>query len=260
MQWWDSVIKKSKKITEKSKNNHNFLFYSIFFFFENLAFSVWVLLRFFSFPEQLNRWPCHSVSHSVTQSLTVRLLLTNKERPKRHVTFETFDQSDEEIWNDHFFQTFSNFFLSIFSTFSQLFLNLFLNLFSSFLAVQNSSIADLVTHSLAHSLSKWPFDYDKQKATLETCDLSNIWSEKLEDITWPKKLTMLDNYLTMFTILDNFLQFWTILTTFKFFFTILNFFLQFSTNLYHFLPYWQFFIFFYNFGQFWQCALIRRPF
>ena len=37
------------------------------------------------------------VTQSVSQSLRVLLLLTNKERPlKRHVTFETFDQSDEK--------------------------------------------------------------------------------------------------------------------------------------------------------------------
>ena len=38
------------------------------------------------------------VTHSVTHSLRVLLLLTYKERPERPVTFETFDQSDEETW------------------------------------------------------------------------------------------------------------------------------------------------------------------
>ena len=36
------------------------------------------------------------VTHSLTHSLTVLLLLTYSERPQRLVTFETFDQSDEE--------------------------------------------------------------------------------------------------------------------------------------------------------------------
>ena len=36
------------------------------------------------------------VTHSLTESLTVLLLLRYKERPQRPVTFETFDQSDEE--------------------------------------------------------------------------------------------------------------------------------------------------------------------
>ena len=37
---------------------------------------------------QLNWWPCHRV--------IVQSFLTYKEQPKRPVTFETFDQSDEE--------------------------------------------------------------------------------------------------------------------------------------------------------------------
>ena len=36
------------------------------------------------------------VTHSLTESVTVLLLLTFKERPLRPVTFETFDHSDEE--------------------------------------------------------------------------------------------------------------------------------------------------------------------
>ena len=45
-------------------------------------------------PEQLNRWPCHSV----TESVRVLLLLTYKERPWRPLTFETFDHTDEKTW------------------------------------------------------------------------------------------------------------------------------------------------------------------
>ena len=40
------------------------------------------------------------VTHWVTDWLTVLLLLRYKERPERPVTFETFDQSDEETWPD----------------------------------------------------------------------------------------------------------------------------------------------------------------
>ena len=48
-----------------------------------------------------------------------------------------------------------------------------------FLAVQNSSIGDLVTHWVTH----WPFDFDMQRATPETCDLWDIWN--LEQLrTW----------------------------------------------------------------------------
>ena len=60
-----------------------------------------------------------------------------------------------------------------------------------FLAVQNSSIGDLVTHwltqSLSHSLTHSTFTFDTQRATPETCDLWNIRSEIIGDMTWPKK-------------------------------------------------------------------------
>ena len=54
----------------------------------------------FSCPEQLNRWPCHSVTHWLTDWLRVFYWLTYKEWPMRLLTFETFDQSDEETWPD----------------------------------------------------------------------------------------------------------------------------------------------------------------
>ena len=40
------------------------------------------------------------VTHWLTDSLTVLYWLRYKERPQRPVTFETFDQSDEETWPD----------------------------------------------------------------------------------------------------------------------------------------------------------------
>ena len=60
-----------------------------------------------------------------------------------------------------------------------------------FLAVQNSSIGDLVTHSLTHSVTFWFWHY---RVTLETCDLWDIWSEWWGDMTWPKN-TYLPTYL-----------------------------------------------------------------
>ena len=39
------------------------------------------------------------------------------------------------------------------------------------LAVQNSSIGDLVANSLTHSLTHSTFTFDTQRATPETCDL-----------------------------------------------------------------------------------------
>ena len=64
----------------------------------------------------------------------------------------------------------------------------FFNDFTSVLAVQNSSIGDLVTHWLTESLTESrTFTFDIHRATSETCDLCNIWSESLGDMTWPKK-------------------------------------------------------------------------
>ena len=40
-------------------------------------------------------------------------------------------------------------------------------------------------HSLTHSLSESHFWFDTQRATLETCDLWDIWSEWWGDMTWP---------------------------------------------------------------------------
>ena len=41
----------------------------------------------------------------------------------------------------------------------------------------DSSIGDLVTHSLTHWVSKWPFKKHHNRVTLEICDLWDIWSE-----------------------------------------------------------------------------------
>ena len=43
-----------------------------------------------------------------------------------------------------------------------------------FLAVQNSSIGDLVTHSLTHSVTH-DFTIDIQRAILKTCDPRDMW-------------------------------------------------------------------------------------
>ena len=57
-----------------------------------------------------------------------------------------------------------------------------------FLAVQNSSIGDLVTNSLTHSLTHGTLLIDIQRATQETFDLWDIWSQWWEDMTWPTKI------------------------------------------------------------------------
>ena len=50
---------------------------------------------------------------------------------------------------------------------------------SLFLAVQNSSIGDLVTQSVTHSLTNWvTFTFAIQRAILETCDHWDIWSDR----------------------------------------------------------------------------------
>ena len=47
-----------------------------------------------------------------------------------------------------------------------------------------------LTHSLSHWVTHWltegTFTFDIHRATSETCDLCNIWSESLGDMTWPK--------------------------------------------------------------------------
>ena len=55
---------------------------------------VCISIYIFSCPQQLNRWPCHSLTNSVTHSL---LLLTLQSDP-RELWPLTFDQSDEETW------------------------------------------------------------------------------------------------------------------------------------------------------------------
>ena len=65
--------------------------------------------------------------------------------------------------------------------------NGFLAKFWSFLAVQNSSIGNLVTHSLTESLTDWvTFTFAIQRAILETCYHWDIWSEWWGDMTWLK--------------------------------------------------------------------------
>ena len=64
--------------------------------------------------------------------------------------------------------------------------NLYLSDVGIFLAVHNSSIGDLVTDSLTDSLTHWQYFYFwHYRVTLETCDLSDIWSEWWENMTWP---------------------------------------------------------------------------
>ena len=54
---------------------------------------------FLAVPRQLYRFPCHSLTDSLTDSLPV-LKDTTKEHSERLVTLETCYQSDEETWPD----------------------------------------------------------------------------------------------------------------------------------------------------------------
>ena len=71
-----------------------------------------------------------------------------------------------------------------------------------FLAVQNSSIGDLVTDSVTDWLTNFYFWH--YRVTLETCDLWDIWSEWWRDMIWLKKdlptniPTHLPTYLPMY--------------------------------------------------------------
>ena len=59
--------------------------------------SYYTIPKFFSCPQQLNRWPCHWLTDWLTFTFDIT------EWPERLVTFETFDQSDEETWPDQHF-------------------------------------------------------------------------------------------------------------------------------------------------------------
>ena len=73
-----------------------------------------------------------------------------------------------------------------------------------FLAVQNSSIGDLVTDWVTDWVTFWFWHY---RVTLETCDLWDIWSEWWRNMTWP---TFWQFFLTifefLFTFFENFLK------------------------------------------------------
>ena len=58
---------------------------------------------------------------------------------------------------------------------------------NDFLAVQNSSLGDLVTDWLTHSLTNSTFTFKIQRATQEACDLWYIWSEWWGDHLTKKK-------------------------------------------------------------------------
>ena len=115
-------------------------------FFEHLCHIYIYIYSFFSCPEQLNRWPCHSVCHS----LTVLLLLTLQSDPRdlwplrhlfrvkrRHALTEK-KPTYPPTYLPNFFSTFVqlsstfpnfssifflNFFSTLFLTFPQLFSN-----------------------------------------------------------------------------------------------------------------------------------------
>ena len=51
-----------------------------------------------------------------------------------------------------------------------------------------------VTLSLTDSDTQSTFTFDIQRATQETCNLWDIWSEWWGDMTWPKKYNDKDKY------------------------------------------------------------------
>ena len=53
----------------------------------------------FSWPEQLNRWPCHYHTHAVSQSVSDILVLAFSELSQTHVTFLTINHKDEEAYD-----------------------------------------------------------------------------------------------------------------------------------------------------------------
>ena len=62
-------------------------------------------VHIFSCPQQLNRWPCHWLTNWLSHFYFCDIT----EWPKRLVTFETFDQSDEETWPVQHFDIFWQF-------------------------------------------------------------------------------------------------------------------------------------------------------
>jgi len=84
---------------------------------------MYTFIFILSCPKQLKRWPCHSLTDSLTQSGPYKL--TFKEQPKRIATFETFDQSVGETWPDLHLNNLWHFWLllTIFLTISTIFQN-----------------------------------------------------------------------------------------------------------------------------------------
>ena len=98
------------------------------------------------------------VTQSLTHWLTVLYWLTYKERPKRLMTFETFDWSDEETWTD-----------------------------------QKKTMIGTKTKTKTMTETN-TFREHLQRAILDTFDLWDIWSEWWRDMNWPKKDNNKDNY------------------------------------------------------------------
>ena len=73
-----------------------------------------------------------------------------------------------------------------------------------FLAVQNSSLGDLVTHSPLGLVTHATFTFDIQRATLETYDLWDIWSEWQGNMSWPWPTLWQLLILLFITIFTNF--------------------------------------------------------
>ena len=82
-----------------------------------------------------------------------------------------------------------------------------------FLAVQNSSIGDLVTHSLTDWLTNsLTFTFAVQRTILETCYHWDIWSEWWGDMTWLKIFRKFKKFQKIWKIFwksEHFSKIWT---------------------------------------------------
>ena len=124
---------------------------------------------FFSCPEQLNRWPCHSVTDWLTHSLTQGTLLIDIQR----ATQETCDLWDLwlEWWGD-----------------------------MNWPKKKTMTGTKTKTKTMTETNT---FRKHLQRATLETCDLWDIRSEWWGDMTWPKKYNDNDKYKDKGNYKDN---------------------------------------------------------
>ena len=120
--WWKKLRRKNHICQRWRSSQLIMISFSLLLLLTQISQLHWDQILIFSCPQQLNRWPCHSLTHSVTQSLPL-LKNSTKEHSQNLVTLETCDQSDDptfsnfrKIWdfriNFKFSENFQNFWLS----------------------------------------------------------------------------------------------------------------------------------------------------